>query len=167
MVVEIIFVNMTTFQKLLLLVLRVSFGWLFLYAGVTKLLDPAWTAEGYIKSAKSLIWFYGLLLQPSVLPLVNFVNEWGLTFLGLSLIFGVFVRFSSLLGAALMLLYYFVILEFPYPNPHSLIVDEHIIYALLLICFATFRVGRIWGLEEWYSQLPTCRMFPRWREWIG
>jgi len=158
---------MTTLQKLLVFVLRISFGWLFLYAGVTKLIDPAWSAEGYIKSAKSFVWFYELLLQPTVLPIVNFVNEWGLTLLGLSLIFGVFVRLSSVLGAVLMLFYYFVVLEFPYPNSHAFLVDEHIVYALLLLCFAAFRVGRIWGLEEWCSGLPLCRMFPRWREWLG
>lgn len=140
---------MTSLQKLSLFALRVSFGWLFLYAGVTKLLDPAWSAEGYIKSAKSFAWFYQLLLQPSLLPIVNFVNEWGLTLLGLSLIFGVFVRISSWFGAVLMLLYYFVVLDFPYPNPHSFLVDEHIIYAFILAYFALFDVGRVWGLEEW------------------
>ena len=60
---------------------------------------------------------------------------------------GIFVRFSSLLGAALMLLYYFPVLEFPYVA-HSWLVDEHIIYALILLFFAAGRAGRVWGLDS-------------------
>ena len=102
-----------------------------------------------------------------ILPAVDFVNEWGLTLLGLSLIFGVFVQLSSILGAVLMLLYYLPILDFPYPNPYSYLVDEHIIYALVLLLFASLRAGRVWGLENWCSNLPICSKFPRLRKWLG
>src|SRR3989344_8810091 len=116
-------------HKFLLTLLRVSLGWLFFYSGITKVLNPTWSAEGYIKGAQTFTATYQLFLQPQILPIVNILNEWGLTLLGVSLVLGVFVRVSSLLGAALMLLYYFAILQFPYPNPHAYIVDEHIIYA--------------------------------------
>jgi len=43
---------MTQFQKISLLLLRLSLGWLFFYAGITKILDPSWTSAGYIKGAK-------------------------------------------------------------------------------------------------------------------
>src|SRR3990167_4727620 len=121
---------MTKAQKIFLFLLRISLGWLFFYAGITKVLNPAWSAAGYLKGAKTFVGFYQWLLDPAILPWLNLVNEWGLTLLGVSLIFGVFVRLSSVLGAVLMLLYYFEILDFPYPNAHSFIVDEHIIYAL-------------------------------------
>ena len=122
------------------------------YAGITKVLDPHWSAEGYLKGAKTFIWFYQWLIVPNILPIVNFVNEWGLTLLGVSLILGLGVRFSSFLGALLMLLYYFPILDFPYPNPHAYIVDEHIIYIFVLFAFASFEVGCIWGLDKFWKK---------------
>ncbi len=158
---------MTKSEKVSLFLLRLSLGWMFFYAGITKILDPNWSAGGYLKGAKTFVWFYEWLLQPNILPIVNFVNEWGLTLLGLSLIFGVFVRLSSILGAALMLLYYLPILDFPYPDAHSFLVDEHIIYALVLVFFASIRAGRYYGLENWCSNLPICSRFPKLREWLG
>ncbi|OHB23047.1 MAG: hypothetical protein A2939_05685 [Parcubacteria group bacterium RIFCSPLOWO2_01_FULL_48_18] len=143
---------MAQFQKISLFLLRVSMGWLMFYAGITKILNPTWSAAGYLKGAKTFTGFYQWLLSPDILPTINFVNEWGLALLGVSLIFGVFVRLSSVLGAVLMLLYYFVILDFPHPNAFSYIVDEHVIYALVLIFFAATRAGRVWGLENWLSQ---------------
>jgi len=74
---------------------------------------------------------------------------------------------SSVLGALLMLLYYFPVLSFPYIKPHSYIVDEHIIYALALIFLAAIRAGRIYGLDNWCAGLPICARFPRLRSWLG
>lgn len=137
------------------------------YAGITKVLNPEWSSAGYLQGAKTFSGFFQWFLQPGILPVVNFVNEWGLTLLGISLLLGVFVRLSSLLGVLLMLLYYFPILDFPYPNPHSYIVDEHIIYAFVLLFFAAVRPGRVWGLENWCANLPICSRFPRLRAWLG
>lgn len=142
-------------------------GWIMLYAGITKVIDPNFSAAGYLQNAKIFSGFYTWLMSPNILLAVNFVNEWGLTLLGISLILGIGVRLSSLLGAFLMLLYYFPILQFPYPNPYSYIVDEHIIYALVLLFFAAVRAGRAWGLENWCANLPICSHFPRLREWLG
>lgn len=158
---------MTTFQKLFLFLLRISLGWMFLYAGITKVLDPNWSAAGYIKGAKTFPEFYQFLLNPSILPIVNFMNEWGLTLLGISLILGIGVRLSSVLGAVLMMLYYFAALDFPYPNPNSYIVDEHIVYAAALLFLASLRAGRVWGLESWCSKLPLCSKFPWLRNLLG
>lgn len=142
--------------------LRIALGWMFLYAGITKVLDPAWSAAGYLKGAKSFVPFYSWFLQPNILPTVDFLNEWGLTLIGVSLILGVMVRLSSLFGAALMLLYYFA-LPFPRPDAHSLVVDSHIIYAAALLVLAYSRAGRIWGLERWCENLPICARYPRLR----
>ncbi len=156
------------FPKISLFVLRVSMGWLMLYAGITKILDPNWTAEGYLRNAKTFAGFYAMLADSSFLPFINFINEWGLTLLGLSLILGIFVRLSSVFGIVLMLLYYFPVLEFPYiPGGHAFIVDDHIIYASILFFFATSKPGRIWGLETWCSNLPICSKYPKIRTWLG
>ncbi|QQR54541.1 DoxX family membrane protein [Candidatus Peregrinibacteria bacterium] len=157
---------MTKSSKFFLFLLRISLGWMYLYAGLTKLLDPTWTSHGYLEGAKGLSGFYNWLATPSVLPVVDFMNEWGLTLLGVSLILGIFVRLSGVLGALLMLLYYLA-LGFPYPNEHALIVDEHIIYIFALLYLAAIQAGRTWGLDEWCSRLPICKRFPKVRIILG
>ena len=139
--------------------LRIAAGWLIFYAGITKVLDPAWSAAGYLNSAKTFTAFYQWWASPGVLSFTNFINEWGLTILG--------VWLSGVLGALLMILYYFPVLDFPYIAPHSYIVDDHIIYALVLLALSAFRAGRYWGLEKWCAGLPICKQFPKLREWIG
>ena len=158
---------MFQFQKISLFFLRISLGWLFFWAGITKVLDPTWSAAGYLKGAKTFTGFYQWLTTPDVLPFINLINEWGLTLLGIALILGVFVRLGSFSGMLLMFLYYLPILEFPYPNPHSFLVDEHIIYIFALLVLAGARAGRIWGLENWCSSLPICSNFPKLRKLLG
>lgn len=158
---------MTQSQKMSLFFLRITMGWMFFYAGIIKVLDPQWSAAGYLQGAKTFAGFYRWLLGADILPVVNFVNEWGLTLLGTALILGVFVRLGSLLGSLLMLMYYFPILQFPYPNMHAYIVDEHIIYIAALLFLAAMRAGRIWGLENWCSNLPICKMYPGLRRLLG
>lgn len=158
---------MTRFQKISLFLLRISLGWMFFYAGITKVLNPDWSAAGYLKGAKTFAGFYQWIASPGLLPLTNFVNEWGLTLLGVALILGLFVRLSSIFGAVLMFLYYLPILQFPYPNPNSFLVDQHIVYIFALLALASLRTGRIWGLENWCSNLPICSKFPKLREWLG
>lgn len=144
---------MTKLQKLSLFILRLSLGFLMFYAGVTKVMDSSWSAAGYIKGAKAFASFYNFLLNPSVLPIINFLNEWGLTLLGVSLIFGIFVRLSSVFGIILMILYYLPILKFPYVGEHSYLVDEHIIYSLVLALLFAFNAGKVFvGLDGWLSK---------------
>lgn len=158
---------MSTVQKVSLVLVRLSMGWLFLYAGVTKLMNPAWSAEGYLRGAKTFPGLFAWFASSDVLPFTNFLNEWGLTLVGAALILGVFVRLASVAGVILMALYYLPILDFPYPNPHSYLVDEHVIYAFAFFVLASFRAGRVYGLENWCAGLPLCRRFPRFRAFIG
>lgn len=143
---------MNTKQKLALFALRITMGWMFFYAGITKVLNPEWSAEGYLKGAKAMTGLYQLLLSPEVLPIVNFVNAWGLTLLGASLILGILVKVSAPLGMILMLMYYLA-LGLPYPNPHAYIVDEHIIYIAGLFTLVAFDAGKFWGLGRWIKSL--------------
>ena len=134
-----------------LFLLRVSMGWLMFYAGITKVLDPEWTAFGYGSSAQTFSGFFQWIVSPANIGWIDFVNQWGLTLLGISLILGVGVRLSSVLGAVLMMFYYFPALDFPYAGEHSYIVDDHIIYVLVLIFFAVVKAGRYYGLESWFA----------------
>lgn len=136
-------------QKVYLFLMRVSLGWIMLYAGLAKLLNPAWSASGYIANAKSFPGFYNWLLSPEILPFINLINEWGLTLLGISLILGAGIKYSAVLGSILMALYYFVVLSFPYAGANAFIIDEHIIYILVMLYLREEKAGKVWGLGNW------------------
>jgi thiosulfate dehydrogenase [quinone] large subunit len=138
--------------KLFLFLLRVSIGWVFFYAGISKIMDPAWSAAGYLTHAATFSGFYNWLASPGLLTLTNLVNEWGLLLLGVSLILGLGVRVSAILGAIIMLLYYLPVLKFPIAGPHSYIVDEHIIYIFVLLSLWALKAGRIWGLDRFFGK---------------
>src|SRR3989344_8616964 len=121
---------MISSRRLSLFLLRISLGWLFFYAGITKVVNPEWSAAGYLQGAKTFTGLYQWLAQPGIIPVINFINEWGLLLLGVALILGIFVRLGAVLGVLLMLLYYFPVLDFPYIGKTAYLVDEHIVYAL-------------------------------------
>ncbi|MBI1982400.1 MAG: DoxX family membrane protein [Candidatus Levybacteria bacterium] len=141
---------MSKFAKLSLFLLRLSLGWLFFYAGITKVFDPNWTAAGYLKTAQTATGLYQWFASPQNITWVNFLNEWGLTLVGVALILGVFVRLAALSGILLMLLYYLPILNFPYVGrgTTSFLIDQHIIFILVLIALFFFRAGDHWGLSK-------------------
>lgn len=150
-----------------LFALRIALGVLFLYAGASKLLNPEWSAEGYLKSAKTFSGLYAWFAGPSMLPAINFINEWGLTLLGISLLLGICVRLASYLGAVLMLLYYFPVMEFPYVNTHYFLVDYHVIFIICLLLLAEARAGRYIGLDEWLSKTRFCSKRKSVCAWLG
>ncbi|MBL7045257.1 MAG: DoxX family membrane protein [Parcubacteria group bacterium] len=130
-----------------ILLLRLALGWLFLYAGLTKVVDPTWSAGGFLNNAQTFSGFYGWLASPQILPFVDFLNQWGLTLIGAALILGLIVRFSSYLGALMMLLYYFPGLTFPKVGEHAYLVDDHIIYIAAFLVLASMSSNHIWSLS--------------------
>ena len=155
-------------QKKILFVTRVVMGWLFFYAGITKVLDPTWSAAGYLNNAKTFPSFYRWLATSSLLPITNFLNKWGLTLIGVCLILGLFVYLAGKLGALMMILYYFPVLTFPYIiSAHAYIIDEHIIYALVLLLLAKLEAGQVYGLYRWCVNLPICQKYPNIRKLLG
>ncbi len=134
------------YTKISLFLLRVSLGWMFLYAGWSHVADKSWTSKGYLMSAKVLPGFYHWLATPTMLPINNFVNEWALVILGVCLILGLGIRYVGVLSALLMLLY-FLPLGILHPNAHSYIVDEHIIYIFAFLALSALHAGHIWGLD--------------------
>ncbi|MCE9644075.1 DoxX family protein [Candidatus Parcubacteria bacterium] len=151
----------------LLATLRIAIGCFFFYAGIVKVMNPAWSAAGFLNNAKTFPEFYAWFAQPGILPWTNLLNEWSLTLVGVALILGIGVRLASFGGILLMALYYFPSLSFPYAGDHAYIVDEHVIYALLLAYLAAMKAGRVWGLERWCANLSLCTRFPKLRALLG
>ncbi|WP_134668465.1 DoxX family protein [Halorussus marinus] len=130
-----------------LLALRLVMGWTMFYAGITKVLDPSWSAEGFLLHAiPEGNPFTGLwtTLASDWLWLIDPLNQWGLTLVGLALLVGAFVRWSAFWGAVMMLFYWAASL----PLENGIVIDDHIVYAMLLFGLGAFGAGRILGLDE-------------------
>lgn len=144
------------------LLTRVVMGWILFYSGVTKLLDPAWTAEGFLLTTAgvdanplSYVW---VTLAQDWLWLVDPLNAWGLTLIGLSLLLGALVRIGSAFGILLMFIYYLASL----PLEWGFIVDYHIVYALLMFGVGAAGAGRLLGLDHYLeNNLPISRPWAR------
>jgi thiosulfate dehydrogenase [quinone] large subunit len=159
---------MTKYQNIYLAILRISLGFVYFYAGISKILKPDWSAVGYLSNAKTFANLYQWFALPEHISIINFINEWGLLLLGVSLIIGLGVRLSSSLGIMLMFLYYFPTLDFPYAGTSAFIIDSHIIYILILILFIILKAGRIYGLDAVVTQKIDSK-FPKLHisKWVG
>jgi thiosulfate dehydrogenase (quinone) large subunit len=147
-------------QAFSLLFLRVALGWMMFYAGITKVFDPAWSPFGYLSRAKTFPEFYALFLDPGVLPIVTFLNAWGLTLIGLALLLGLGVRIASGFAILMMALYYFPVLSFPYIGENSFIIEAHIIYAAGFLVLIAFKAGRVWSLGAVLRKIPIVARIP-------
>ncbi len=92
----------------MLVILRVLIGWHFLYEGLSKLVNPDWSSVAFLLDSKGFLsaFFQSLASNPEVLKVVDFLNVWGLIFIGLGLILGLFTRISIIAGIALLGMYY-------------------------------------------------------------
>jgi len=72
-------------------------GWTLFYAGITKVLDPEWSAGGFLLHAipegNPLMGFWAMLAE-EWLWLIDPLNAWGLTLVGLCILVGAFVRWA-------------------------------------------------------------------------
>ena len=96
------------FQLTALVTLRMLIGWHFLYEGLAKITNPYWTSAGYLQESKW--WFSDLFISlaasPGALTAADYLNQWGLLLIGLSLLLGVFVRPAAIAGVIMLFLYY-------------------------------------------------------------
>lgn len=143
-------------QMYALFTLRMFIGWYFLYEGLAKLFTPNWSAYGYLVDSKGV--FSPLFLQlaenPVMLEVVNFVNVWGLTLVGLSLILGLLTRLGYL-GAFLFLLLFYLShppllnVEYMMPTEGSYLwIDKNLIMLLSVLVLALFPTSRIIGFDS-------------------
>jgi thiosulfate dehydrogenase [quinone] large subunit len=91
-----------------LTILRVIIGWHFLYEGLVKLLNPAWTARPFLEGSR---WIFGdffrwMISGNTGMSIIDNANAYGLTIIGIALILGVFTRVALWSGIALLVSYY-------------------------------------------------------------
>lgn len=150
----------TNFQTTALVTLRLLVGWHFLYEGLSKLLNPYWTSAGYL--AGSQWWFKGLFLDvaasPTAVTIVDYLNEWGLTLIGLGLMLGLLTRAATVAGIVLLALYYvaappFVGYVYDMPTEGSyLIVNKILIELAALLVLLAYPTGTAFGLDRFLAR---------------
>jgi len=148
--------------------LRLVMGWTFLWGFLDKLFglgrttapDTSWFSgasptDGFLANATS-----GPFADVYHQLVGNSVVEWlfmiGLLCLGVSLILGIGLRLTALFGSLLMLLMWSAVL----PPEHNPVVDEHIVYMLVLIGLAFNRAGHVWGLGTWCADTALVKKYP-------
>jgi len=144
--------NNTTTRSLVLL-LRLALAWVFLYAASHQVLVENFSIVGFLNSTKTFHDFFALFTGPAIAPVVSFLVAYGHLLIGLSLLSGLLVRISSVFGIALMLMYWLAHMDFPYiSDVNSLLVDSHIVYALVLGLLIATHAGHIFGLDGWLNR---------------
>lgn len=152
--------DLNSIHLYLLTLLRVGIGWHFLYEGIVKLLSPAWSASGYLMNSSGFLsnLFMSIAQNENVLFIVNFLNIWGLIFIGLGLFLGLFTRLAQFSGIALLAIYYLA-------NPPFLsntgagfegsymFVSKDLLEIMALIVLSFFPTGKFLGLDGLFSEL--------------
>ena len=141
-------------------ILRVAIGWHLLYEGLTKLLNPDWTASGFLQSATGPLagMFRAMAENDTLLALVNILNTWGLLLIGLGLFLGLFTRISQVAGMALLLLYYLshppVFTEPGFFREGSyFIISKDLLEIFGLLGLMFFPTGQFLGLDGLLSRM--------------
>jgi thiosulfate dehydrogenase [quinone] large subunit len=149
-----------------LLSLRLVMGWTFFLPGIKHAWNPEWSARGLLMYSANKP---GNPLQPLWAEMVEWVwiltplNSIGLTLVGLALILGAFVRFSAFWGSVMMMFYWAAAL----PLENAFLVDDHIVYVLLLFGLGAFGSGRILGLDAKLEQLSIVEKYPKLKLFMG
>ena len=151
---------------------RIGLGWIFLWAFIDKVFglgfatkaENAWIlgaspTEGFLKFGTS-----GPLAPLFQTMAGSVVVDWlfmlGLFSVGVALLFGIAMRLAGYAGALMML---FIYLASALPPEHNPILDDHIIYILVLIGFTFVPVGEWLGFGSSWSKSSLVRQFP----WLG
>jgi thiosulfate dehydrogenase [quinone] large subunit len=162
-----------------LAVLRVTLGAVFLWAFADK------TFGLHYATAPAKAWIHGgsptkgFLSSVEVGPLQSTFNSmagswWanslfmlGLLAVGVALIAGVALRIAAAAGIALLAMMWLA--EFPLAQHTSTgapngsanpLIDDHVIYAVVLVVLALTYAGRTWGLGNIWARLPFVHRHP-------
>ena len=154
-------------SKTLFGVLRIALGFIFLWAFFDKLLglgfatspDKSWLAgssptSGFLKSASgSFATFFNSL---SGNMLVDWLFMLGLFGIGIALVLGIGMRIATYTGSLMLLLMFLAVFP-PKANP---ILDDHIIYTLLLIGLYNAKAGENLGFGKSWKKSKIVKQYP-------
>lgn len=88
--------------------------------------------------------------------LVDFLFMAGLLLIGLSLISGIGVKVACISGIALMLMMWSAVL----PGENNPLIDDHIVYAVVLFGVMQVNGSQVWGLGQWWQKQTLVKKYP-------
>ena len=142
--------------------LRISLGWIFLWAFLDKLFGLGHETESKAAWINGGSPTKGFLSHATTGPFADTYHniagqtwaDWlfmiGLAGIGTALIAGIAMRIAAATGALLLVLMWTAVLP-PENNPF---MDDHLIYALVLVSLALANAGRTLGLGQTWERLP-------------
>lgn len=142
----------------LVLLLRLTMGWIFVWAGFDKLVR-GFDASGFLVNAtKGPLggWFQSLGENDAAVDVINPLVTWGQILIGTALIFGITVRWAAFWGAAMMFLLYIA----QFPPEFNPFMEYYLVYIVVLGLLGALGAGRILGLDSWIERLPWVRRVP-------
>jgi len=140
--------------------LRIGMGLIFLWAFFDKVfgLGFATTAENaWLNGGSPTAGFLNFATKGPFAEIFqsiagNIFVDWlfmlGLLCIGISLTLGIFVKLGSFSGGVMLLLMYLAVI----PPEHHPVLDDHIIYILVMIGLFYSDAGKTWGLERRFSR---------------
>jgi len=165
---------MKKYVSYLLTGLRIIIGWHFLYEGIDKLMTSGWTAKPYLLGSRWIFsgLFHSMAASDSVMRIVDFLNVWGLILIGISLFIGLLVRWSSIAGSLLLIMYFVAYPPIPgytlgtVTEGSYLIVNKTLIELVILLVFTVLpadafygidRLIKIWKEEKAHAPIPSVK----------
>lgn len=148
--------------------LRLTIGLIFLWAFFDKLFglgfvtepEKAWLAGnaptyGFLKFATKgpFAPFYQSIAGN---PIVDWLFMLGLLGIGIAFTFGIVMKLGGYSAAIMLILMYTAVL----PPEHHPFLDEHIVYALVVLGFAYSDIGRKLSISQWWSQTKLAARLP-------
>ena len=140
--------------RLLFTLLRIAIAWHFLFEGISKLAIPGWSSAPYLMESKWLFsgFFHWIVSTPAALAFTDFLNIWGLIFVGTGLFVGLFTRLSAWAGIVMLLFYYvanppFIPASIP-AQGHFYIVNINVIESAVLLIIAFLNREYQWSVDR-------------------
>jgi len=156
-----------TMARYLLAGIRIALGFVFLWAFLDKLFGwgfattaaKSWInggspTKGFLSGSKGP--FSGFFHTIAGTTFANVMFMAALAAIGTALILGIGMRLAAIGGAVLTVMMWAVVLP-PASNP---IMDEHLIYAAVLIVLALLGAGNTFGLGRAWSATPLVQRAP-------
>jgi thiosulfate dehydrogenase [quinone] large subunit len=154
-------------EKYFIVFFRLTMGWTFLYAAMHHFGDDKFVV-GFLSHVKTFHDVYAPMTNPTTLPMLTFLVEYGHLLIGLSLISGLLVRASSPFAIMLMVLYWTAHMDFPYiEDANNYLIDYHIVYVGVLGYLIFKNAGHVWGLDGLLERWHLVDHYPVLRPLVG
>jgi len=153
-------IDYTSIQTFLLVTLRVLLGWYFLYEGIVKITNPDWTCYPYLMDSQGPFagLYHSMAANTDLVFAFDFLNMWGLTFIGLGLILGLFTQLALVFGMLILVLYFcshpaLAFVSYAMPTEGSYLwVNKTLLEIFTMAVLLAFPTGHIVGIDRFLSK---------------